>query len=301
MLKIGDFSRISQVSIKSLRHYDAIGLFRPCRIDPENGYRYYSVEQLVEVNHILALRDLGFSLEETAQLLRTYDRSQLLALLQTRLTEQQRCVAVERARQERLAERIRHLQELADSKATFDYHIILKVSEPLTLVGMRRVVPTVADIGAFAEEVAQRFASLGLMPAGPSVHVYDDTGDNSADEGGEEQGIPLLIGAPMLAWPGSADAAQPNDLERVQLPGGERMATVIHRGPYTTINAAYVALGRWLAANGYRQRGPSREVNYYSPCHSPDSSTYITELQFPVVTCTKGATDDPDDPYNQAG
>jgi DNA-binding transcriptional MerR regulator len=66
MFKIGDFSKISQVSIRSLRHYDEIGLFKPAHTDPFTGYRYYSADQLPRLNRIIALRTLGLSLEEIA-------------------------------------------------------------------------------------------------------------------------------------------------------------------------------------------------------------------------------------------
>jgi DNA-binding transcriptional MerR regulator len=69
MFKIGDFSRLTRVSVKALRHYDRLGLLEPARVDPLNGYRYYSSEQLSGLNSILALKDLGFSLEQVSLLL----------------------------------------------------------------------------------------------------------------------------------------------------------------------------------------------------------------------------------------
>jgi len=69
MIKIGDFARLSQVSIVTLRHYDEIGLLTPVAVDTATGYRYYAVAQLTRLNRILALKDLGFSLEQIDQLL----------------------------------------------------------------------------------------------------------------------------------------------------------------------------------------------------------------------------------------
>ena len=66
MLKIGDFSSLSQVSIKTLRYYDERGLLSPVHVDPETGYRYYSASQLSQLHRILALKDFGFSLEQIA-------------------------------------------------------------------------------------------------------------------------------------------------------------------------------------------------------------------------------------------
>ena len=69
MLKIGDFSKLSLVSVKALRYYDELGLLKPVQVDEFTGYRYYSTSQLTRLNRILALKDLGLALEQIAQLL----------------------------------------------------------------------------------------------------------------------------------------------------------------------------------------------------------------------------------------
>jgi DNA-binding transcriptional MerR regulator len=69
MIRIGDFSRLSRVSIKALCFYDEIGLLAPVWVDRFTGYRFYEQSQLPRLHHILALKDLGFSLDEIRQLL----------------------------------------------------------------------------------------------------------------------------------------------------------------------------------------------------------------------------------------
>ena len=69
MIKIGDFSRLSQVPISTLRYYDEVGLLRPATVDETSGYRFYTLEQLPLLNRILALKWLGLSLDQIAQLL----------------------------------------------------------------------------------------------------------------------------------------------------------------------------------------------------------------------------------------
>ncbi|MFR1190398.1 MAG: MerR family transcriptional regulator [Oscillospiraceae bacterium] len=73
MLKIGEFSKLSRVSVRMLRHYDELGLLAPSEVDPMTGYRYYSERQLIAAGRIAALRALGFGLSETRELLRIYD------------------------------------------------------------------------------------------------------------------------------------------------------------------------------------------------------------------------------------
>src|SRR6185436_13965726 len=69
MLRIGEFSRLSQVTIKALRYYDDVGLLKPDHIDPFTSYRYYSVEQIRLIHRIVAFKELGLSLEQIAHLL----------------------------------------------------------------------------------------------------------------------------------------------------------------------------------------------------------------------------------------
>ena len=81
MLKIGDFSKLSRVSIRMLRHYDEIGLLRPVKIDPESGYRYYSENQLPIVGRITALKDMGFGLSAIGEMLDSYREKDMLEML----------------------------------------------------------------------------------------------------------------------------------------------------------------------------------------------------------------------------
>ena len=73
MFKIGEFSKLSRISIRMLRHYDEIGLLVPEETDPWTGYRRYAAAQLMTANRITALRGLGFSLAETAALLACWE------------------------------------------------------------------------------------------------------------------------------------------------------------------------------------------------------------------------------------
>ena len=79
MLKIGDFSKLTRISIRMLRHYEKIGLLKPNEVDDFTGYRYYSVEQLTEANRITSLRELGFGLADTAKILKEYNNPEALS------------------------------------------------------------------------------------------------------------------------------------------------------------------------------------------------------------------------------
>ena len=107
MFKIGEFSRLSRVSVRMLRHYDQLGLLTPSQIDPFTNYRYYSADQLPRLNRILALRDLGFSLEQIAGVLdEDLPADQLLGMLKLKRAEIEEQMQAERLRLARLEARI---------------------------------------------------------------------------------------------------------------------------------------------------------------------------------------------------
>jgi DNA-binding transcriptional MerR regulator len=112
MFKIGEFSRLSRVSVRMLRHYDQLGLLTPSQIDPFTGYRYYSAEQLPRLNRIIALRDLGFSLEQiTGMLEDNLSTDQLLGMLKLKRAEVQEQMKSEQQKLARLEVRIRQMSE----------------------------------------------------------------------------------------------------------------------------------------------------------------------------------------------
>jgi DNA-binding transcriptional MerR regulator len=112
MLKIGDFSKLAQVSVKTLRYYADLGLLRSAWVDRYTGYRYYDLQQLPRLNRILALRELGFPLAQIERLLRDdLATRELLRLMQLRHAELQQQVEAERARLGRVEVRLREIEQ----------------------------------------------------------------------------------------------------------------------------------------------------------------------------------------------
>lgn len=268
MLKIGDFARIGQVSIKTLRHYDALGLLRPVRVDAESGYRFYTMEQLGDLMRILALKDCGLSLEDIAHLLQTQGASDIKAGLLERLAAQQQVVAEEQARLQRITARVQQL-ESAETGATFA--IALKQSEPLTLLGLRHRIASTQEIARLAWALVKRLEQERLWPLGPLVQLY-------FSDGSSDDQIDLFVGVPVTGLPLAG-----TDWLYERLSGGELLACLIYQGDYGNISTAYLALDRWLATSSYQVAGPYRELYHRSPLHTDDPSSYITEIQCPVL------------------
>src|SRR4029079_18721975 len=99
MFSIGEFARHGRVSVRMLRHYDAIGLIRPACVDDATGYRLYEASQLDELNRVIALKDLGFTLQQVQVILEEkVSAAELRGMLRLRRAEIQASIEAETTR-----------------------------------------------------------------------------------------------------------------------------------------------------------------------------------------------------------
>lgn len=173
MIKIGDFSKLCLVSVRMLRYYEEMGLLEPVQVDPLTGYRYYSVEQLPRLNRILALRDLGLSLAQIAELLEEgLPAEQLRGMLRLKQAEIQLQVEEEQARLARVAARLKQIEQ---EQAAPAYEVILKKVEPQTVASLRRLIPQPQIVSRMFEELFTHLEQRGVKPAGPPCAIWHDT------------------------------------------------------------------------------------------------------------------------------
>ena len=267
MLKIGDFSRLSRVSVKALRYYDEIGLLKPVQVDRFTGYRYYSADQLPRLNRIVTLKDLGLSLEEVSQLLDeslTADRT--MAILRAKQTEIEQRLLDGQGQLAKLGEWLKTVEKEVKMPA---YEVVIKKVDRQTVVSVRDVIPTYGDVGQLFGEVFGYLGSQGVNPIGPPLAIYHD---------GEyrEKDVDVEVAVPVAGKvPGN------KRVKYQELPAVARMACAIHKGDYSGIGQAYNAVMSWVDKNGYRVTDCNREVYLQGPGQG-DPASYVTEIQFPV-------------------
>src|SRR6266568_846092 len=151
-LKIGEFARVGQVSIATLRHYDQCGLLKPAVLDPDTSYRYYSLDQLPRLNRIFALKDLGFSLERIAQILEEeLPLEQLRGMLTLKQAQTQQMIDTEQARLTRIAARLRESEQEGKMPA---YEVLLKQVDALLVASCREIVPLDGGLGQSYGKIA---------------------------------------------------------------------------------------------------------------------------------------------------
>ncbi len=271
MIRIGDFSRLGQVSIKTLRYYDEVGLLKPLSVDRFTGYRYYSANQLVRLNRIILLKDLGFSLEQIAQVLcEGVSPEQLYAMLQRKHTELQQHIVEEQARLARIeAQLVTSMME--DTMPNYD--VILKPVGSQLVASVRATLPNYPAVGRLFDEIYSYLALFGISGHDAiGVAVWHDHEYKTTDIDGEA--VVYL-----------KQAITGNERVKVYELPAATMVSVIHKGAYQTLSQGYEAIGRWIAANPYTIVGPTREVYLESsqPIRQDDES-YVTEIQFPVLS-----------------
>lgn len=271
MFKIGDFSRLSQVSVKALRYYDQRDLLKPAHTDPFTSYRYYTAEQLPRLNRILALKDLGLSLEQIGAALESgLSPDELGAMLRQKRAEIAHQVAQEQARLARVEAR---LQQIEREGCAPEYEVVIKPVEAQRVIGIRDLVADYHGVGLLFYELEAYIEQYGIDSATcmPCVTVYYDTEYRDSD-------IDIFCGGPV-----PRQIPESERLTWVDLPAVTQMASVIYRGPYTGVSQGYDALLRWNEANPFRIAGPNRMVYVQGPPLIADPADYISEIQFPVT------------------
>lgn len=267
MLSIGDFARHAQVSVRMLRHYDALGLLTPARVDEHSGYRYYAASQLPRINRLVALKELGFTLDEVRRILADEPGpAELRRMLRLRQAALARRIEADSARLASVAHRLRSI-ESEGCMSELEY-----VEKNLPAVRLAQLSDVVGDVTEIGPRIGPMFASLATsLPAAgvsidrPSIAWYEADGDRTRIAAG---------------WPTHLDEVRVSEVQVEDLPDVPRALTVIHRGSVETIDTAWQGLVQQAEALGLTPVGRCREVYLETPMDAPEE--WVVELQQPV-------------------
>ncbi|WP_432093938.1 MerR family transcriptional regulator [Streptomyces sp. bgisy100] len=272
MFAIGDFARHGRVSVRMLRHYDAIGLLAPARVDPATGYRFYTAAQLARLNRIIAVKDLGFTLQQVRAILdEEVGAEELRGMLRLRKAELEEAMAAAAGRLAQVEARLRSIESEGHMPAD---DIVLKSVPPVRVAELTGTAASYGpqDIGPVIqplyEELCRRLAAAGVTPAGPGIAYYEDSPDG-------EGTIVVHAGLTVTGDPGDG-----HGFAVVDLPAIDSAATTVHRGSLQGVMPTAQTLARWIDTNGYRSAGYAREL--YLECPE-DVDAWVTELQEPVT------------------
>ena len=264
MYTIGEFSKICQVSVKTLHHYDRIGLLTPFRVDSFTGYRYYTKDQVQQMLLIGRLKRYGFSLEEIRTLIECTDSRVLLS----KLWQQKKKLEAQKRQTELVIEELSaHLQSFERTGDIMEYqkqYEIRLVETPERFVLSTRQKMGVDEFGKYYGLLFERIAKEQISPDGLVGAVYHDQ-----EFSHECSDVELIVG---VAEKEKAD----------QVMGGHLCAMTVHRGAYSSLSDAYGALTAWIEETGYEWDGAPYDIYTKSFLHNLAPGEWETEVYFPV-------------------
>jgi DNA-binding transcriptional MerR regulator len=261
--KIGLFSKMNHVTIKTLRHYDNLDLLRPSHVDEVNGYRYYTSKQIPILHEILALREAGFSLEEIKEVQNGTSKKQLL--------ERKRTEILRRIAEETL--KLSKVESYLTSKGLdCHYHIVTKELPEVIVASMRTIMPSYDDLFSIIPPMGAEMERLGCICAEPEYcfNIYHD---------GEykEYDVDVEICEAVTQMKEDSDMLHFKVVPKVEL-----AACVLHKGAYSEFSKAYSAVLRFVEENGYEIIDNPRESYIDGVWNKDTEDEWLTEIQFPI-------------------
>jgi DNA-binding transcriptional MerR regulator len=269
-LTIGDFSRVTFLSVKTLRHYHRVGLLEPAEVDPETGYRRYASAQIPIAQVIRRFRDLDMPLDDIGAVLRAADqttRSEVIAAhlvrLEDSLAETQRAVAS-----------LRDILEHPSPSAVIEHRRV-----PATQAAAITSVVDVGDLEAWYRgamgEIVATLSAQGLDTCGPPGGIYAN--ELFTDERGEAT---LFI--PLEGDVRPVGRVGPTTVSEAEL------AVIIHNGSHDDVDRSYGALAAYVTEHAVPVDGLIREYYVVGPRETGDESAWRTEIGWPIFETRPG-------------
>ena len=278
MLQIGEFSRLSRISVRMLRHYDQVGLLKPAEQDAQTGYRRYAVSQLAEANRITVLRDLGFPIREIGRLAHA-DDGELARALDDRARELEEGIGRE---QRRLADLRRFRPEVEAGGAAVSCEVTLVSVPPYQVVALRMELADYDEERRAWERLGALMGERGITPSEPYTEYCEfcneGAGSGSSGRAGDDTAVVVEVAV-------ATDAHGEDDgplcfYRSAALP---LAASIKVYGPYENIAPVYASFARWLEDHpALRMAGPTCEVAHRGPWNADDPQDYLTEFLVPV-------------------
>ncbi len=263
MLTIGEFSKISRVSTKTLRYYDQIGLLKPGHVSRESGYRYYEVSQLRDMLLISRLKEYQFSLPEIAAIMAKRDDTYLAGMIRAKKEELLSVLDRQQRLLIRMEQDIMKIERCENIMQT-NYLIQTVNFKPVSIYSIRQKM-SVKDFSEVFGRLCAGFGADHVVPAGPFLSIYHDE-DFNLECADIEVGI----------------VVQGGTSERVRTLDPGLCCFLTHIGPYDDFNPCYTALMEWIEREGYEVSGAPFELYIRGMDDVAKPENFVTEIYMPI-------------------
>ena len=263
-LPIGDFSRATHLSVKTLRHYHDIGLLEPVDVDADTGYRRYATEQIITAQIIRRFRDLDMPLDDIHAVLDAPDletRNQVIANHLARLESNL-------ARTQEAVTSLRDLLDRPQASPAIDHRYLPATSAAVITDIIDKGEALTWFQGAIGE-LAATLAAQDIGPTGPAGGVFES--EFFTDDRGRAT----------IFYPCHPSPRPVGRVSTAVIPPAE-LATIVHPGPHTGLDRTYGALGAYVTQHALAVDGPIRECYLVGPAETRDESLWRTEVGWPI-------------------
>ncbi|MBU3075408.1 MerR family transcriptional regulator [Clostridium estertheticum] len=267
MFKIGDFSKLTRVSVRMLRYYDEVGLFKPAKIDDFTGYRYYSAKQISYINLVMSLRDMSFNVADIAVFMKEKSEEKLEDILKVKGEEIENNIRAEEIRLKKINSAIKDMKK---ERVSMSYNVTLKSLPSYKVISLRNVIPTYEAEGLLWIRLGEYIMKKNIHCNNISYSTYHDAGYKEGEVDAE-----VVVGVDNLMK--DEDGFTFKETEAV-----DQAAIILVPGDYSNVAQAYNFLANWIEENGYIMIGNPRQVAIKGPCNEKRTEDYLSEIQIPV-------------------
>ncbi|MEF9952442.1 MAG: MerR family transcriptional regulator [Clostridium sp.] len=269
MLKIGDFSKLSRISVRMLRHYDEIGLLCPDHVDESSGYRYYHENKLITANRIQSLKDMGFGLKTISSIISSYSsKEDLVNYISHKSIEVSEEIEGLKNQLTLIQTTLNRLREDND---LMKYNVTLKEIPNRFVASVRKVIPTYMDEGSLWQTMFGETSSTPLKIDNPcySIAIFHD---KEYKENNVDVEIQMCVKG---SYP---------DTENVKFKSVNsiNVASVMFKGGYNLIGDVNIAIANWISDNNYKFNGPMFNIYHIGPSNESNPDNFLTEVCIPV-------------------
>lgn len=272
MLKVGEFSKLTKISVRMLHYYDDVGLLKPIKTDTISGYRLYSVSQVPILQKIIMLRDFNFQVPEIEEALKNWSDEILTTKLNCKINEKRNIILQEQHQIENIELAI---QSIKKQQLDIHYNIIVKKIPAKPVLSLRKIIPSYNHEGVLWEEIFRYIRSNHvevLKQNDNNIAIYHDY-----DHKDTEVDVEVCVLVKNMQ-----NSIEPFQFK--QLEGVDTMACMMVRGSYSNLSTAYQAFMYWLDEHPqYEMSGLTRQICHRDHTNEECEEDYLTEIQIPIL------------------